>query len=498
MPTSLPRFAASALLCLAVAGCAAVGPDFRPAVPAAPADWSAWHGGSAALLELPKSSAGPGAAPVFDDPVLRALLHRALAASPDLQSAALHFAQSRMQERIVAAQGGPQLNASAAAARQRQSENGAGTRLIDAIAPANREHLVGVLSEPFDLYQAGFDASWELDMWGRVGRSLEAAGAGTEAAAATLRQVQLSVANELARRYLELRGVQRQLRLAQAELSVGEETLELARVRADSGLGNDIELSLRQAQLAELRARLPVLQEQEAQAINQITLLAGARPGEMQAELAASGDAGIDDAALPDLALGIPSEVAARRPDIQAAQARLHAATAAIGIATADLYPRISLGARIGVESLSGDRFGDWESRLWSVGPSLSLPLFDQGRRRATVQLRGLEQQEAAVAWQQTVLGAWHEIDSALSTYGAARQRQRQLADKVRSNQAGVALAHVKYANGLTDMQPELEARRSLLQAERDQAQGATALGIALVSIYKSIGAGPVAEHQNK
>ena len=484
-----PQKLGLALLSVTLAGCAAVGPDFQPPPVALPPDWSAWHGG--ALPDPALRGQTGNAAALFDEPLLGALQARALAANQDLQTAALRFAQSRAQRRAAAAQGGPQLNANAAVARQRQSESGAATRLIDVIAPANRDALVAALSDPFNVYQAAFDASWELDLWGRVRRSIEAADAGVAAAAASLRLVQLSVASEVARNYVELRATQRQMRLAQADLAVAAESLELQRARSDGGLDNDLGLARQQSQVAELRSRLPALLEQEAQAQNQLTLLTGAPPGALQGELAGHGDPD-DAAALPDLALGMPSDAVARRPDIRAALARLHAATAGIGIATAELYPRFTLGASVGLESVSASQFGNWGSRAWSVGPSLSLPLFEQGRRRATVELRELEQQEAAVAFQQTVLKAWHEIDSALTGYTAERQRLQQLAAKENSSRAAWTLAQMRYAGGLTDLVPVLEARRALLQAQRDYAQSSSALAIRLISIYKALGIGLV------
>jgi NodT family efflux transporter outer membrane factor (OMF) lipoprotein len=486
----IPARPLAALFALALGGCTTVGPDFDPSTPAAPPDWSAWHGGAPELLAQRPAPGLPGA-PAFGDPVLRTLLARAGAANHDLQTAALRFAQSRAQARIAAAQGGLQLNASAGVARQRQSESGASTRLLDVIAPANRDQLVTALSEPFNLYQAGFDASWELDLWGRVRRSVEAADAGSAAAAAALDAVRLSVAAELARHYFTLRGVQRQAGLLRAELAAAEETLELASARAEGGIGTDIDLARQRGQVADLRARLPGLLAQEAEAANQVTLLAGERPGALRAELAARA-AEPEALGLPDLAPGLPSELAARRPDIRAAEARLHAATAGIGIARAELYPRITLGGRFGLESVAGGRFGDWGSRQWSIGPSLMLPLFDQGRRRAAVELRELEQQEAAVAYQRTVLKAWHEVDTALSAYSAAQQRQHGLDAKVVAGRAALALARANYAGGLSDLLPELDARRVLLQAQREQAQGETGLAIGLLTVYKTLGAAPL------
>jgi len=343
-----------------------------------------------------------------------------------------------------------------------------------------------VLSDPHDMFQAGFDASWELDFWGRVRRSIEAADADEAASRALLAQAQLSVQAELARHYFQLRSVQSQLRLARADIAAGAETRELVAARADGGLTTDLDVTRQDAQLADVRARLPQLLSQEAAEMNQITLLLGERPGALQGELASPPDA-VSAAALPDLSLGLPSDVALRRPDIRSAEAQLHAATASIGVAVADLYPRITIGASLGLNSVDASTFTDWGSRQWQIGPSLQLPIFDGGRRRATVTLRKLQAQQAAVAYQQTILKAWQEIDDALSAYTAERQRNAQLVLKERSSRDAFQLAGVRYQHGLTDFLVQLDAQRTLLQAQRDYAESSGRLAIALVSISKAL-----------
>ncbi|SDH49132.1 efflux transporter, outer membrane factor (OMF) lipoprotein, NodT family [Variovorax sp. OV700] len=477
-----------------------MGPDHRPTEAQTPADWSAWHGGSQTLLGTERTAAPTAAASgdwrAFHDPLLDRLQARALEANHDLQTAALRFAQSRVQRTVAAALQAPQLNASGSVNRQRQSETGAATRMIDALGSSvsNRDQLIRTLSEPYNLYQAGFDASWEIDLWGRVRRSIEAADADAGASAALLQQAQLSVQAEVARNYFELRGAQLELRLARADISAAAESLELVQARADGGLVTDLDPTRQRTQLAELRARIPMLLQQEAQAMNQITLLTGAQPGALNADLAQPSDGAgetfeaLRGPPLPDLALGLPSDVARRRPDIAAAEAQLHAATARIGVAAADLYPRVTLGAGFGYESAGSERFGEWGSRQWHIGPSISLPIFDNGRRRSTVTLRELQQQEAAVAFQQTVLKAWHEIDSALSAYTAERQRHAELVERERNSRDALTLAHARYANGLTDFGVELDARRALLQARRDRVQSTSRMAVGLVAVYKTLG----------
>ena len=477
----------------ALAGCTTVGPDFQRPLSQAPARMSDWHGGSPTLAAPEPGVGAPVTADrwsAFNDPALKHLQVLALQANQDLRTATLRFVQARVAETTVAAQHGLQVAARGAVARQRQSEVGASTRLIDALGQgnqSNREALIGALSAPFTLYQAGFDASWELDLWGRVRRSVESAQASTEGAGASLRQAQLSVTAELSRAYFQLRSVQRQWRLAQQELVATEEIESLLKAQFQGGL-MDESTSIRQAaQTADLRARLPALLELEARAMNRITLLCGLVPGALQSALTPM-EPGIDDPALPDLALGLPSEFARRRPDIAAAEARLHAATANIGVATAELYPQITLGASFGNESVGSARFGEWAGRQWSIGPSLSLPIFDHGRRKATVTLRELQQQEAAVAYQQTVLQAWHEVDEAITRYVAEGQRRAKLQEKVRRGAEALTLTKTRYAKGLTDAVPQLDAERSHLQAQRELAESTGLLSTGLVGVYKALG----------
>jgi NodT family efflux transporter outer membrane factor (OMF) lipoprotein len=482
-----------------LAGCASVGPDYKAPEPQAPSTWQAWRSGQPdgdPVVPIGTAPLSDQWWTLFDDATLNGLQDRAARASPDLRTAALRFAQSRMRRVTVAAQRGPTLDASAAATRQRQSEYSAGTRLADAVAPANREELVNVLSQPYTLYQGGFDASWELDLWGRVRRSIESADADVGNAAALLDEVRLTVASELARDYFELRLAQQQLDLTNQDVAAARDSLALLQARASGGLVDELDASRQRAQLADLESRVPSLRAQESALINQIGLLVDARPGELNQTLAATATAprGGLPGRLPDLSLGLPSQAALRRPDIRAAQAQLHAATADIGVAVADLYPRITLGATFGFESYEGGRFGEWSTRTWSVGPSLSLPIFDQGRRRATVVLRELAQQEAAVRYQQTVLKAWQEIDDALTGYDAERNRNARLTQKETASRDAYELARARYAGGLTDFLVQLDAERTWLQARRDLSDSDHQLFLRLIAIYKAVGGGDAEE----
>lgn len=487
-------FASAGLLIMSTAlvSCMSVQPDAqRPELPM-PESWNDAHGGSPTLLDEPsRRSNVPDSVPagftLFADPELNALQARALDNNADLRMALLRFAQSRVQRGMIAAGDQPTLLANAAASRQRQSETGSATRLLSALAPASQtQSLIDFISDPFALYQAGFDASWEPDLWGRVRHSLEAADAQVEESAAALAQVQLGLLSEVARGYFQLRGVQTQSRLLQQDIARADELLALLQTRTAAGLGTDAEVLGQKIVLSDLRSREPSLKEQEAQALNALSYLLGEMPGSLQALLAGQGDWTLGT--VPDFTLGLPSSVAASRPDIQISEARLRQATARLGVADADLYPRIVLGAGLGLESLESGAFAEWGSHQWSIGPRLSLPLFDQGRRRATVTLRELQEQEAAIEFQRVVLNAWREVDSALNRYSAQRQRAAAVQAKLLQEQEARALVLSHYSNGLVDYRQVLLADQRVAAIQRELAESDTLLALDLVSLFKALG----------
>jgi NodT family efflux transporter outer membrane factor (OMF) lipoprotein len=294
----------------------------------------------------------------------------------------------------------------------------------------------------------------------------------------------------VARRYLELTTVRRQLALLREDEAMLGDRLAILDARVRGGALDHLDLERQRGELAAVRAQAPPLLAQEAQAANGLTLLLGKRPGELAALLAAPRASTSQPASdgLPDLALGVPSEFAARRPDIRASEARLRRATAGIGIARADLYPSIRLGARGGAESYLGGEFADWSSRTWSIGPSLDLPLFDGGRRRRVVAIRELEQQQAAIDFQRTVLRAWQEIDDALSAFEAERRQGRELAARVASARDALDLANARYDGGTADFTTVIDTQRAWIGARRDLAASEGRLWIAWVVVNKALG----------
>jgi NodT family efflux transporter outer membrane factor (OMF) lipoprotein len=477
---------AAPLLVLCATACTTVGPDFQPPRTDAPARWQDWHGGDPALAQPSEPTPALLDWRQLEDPVLLSLMRRARQANLDVLTAAARLAQARAQRGQVQAQGGPRLDATAAATRQRLSERGTATRMADALPAASREALLDVLSAPHTVHQAGLDAAWELDFWGGVRRAVEAADARVEHAQALLAQAQLLVRSEVAREWATVRTTRRQRELLEAQVAAGEEVLALQQARVAGGLDNEMALATQREALARLRARGPQLLQQEAAAVNRLSMLLGERPGALQSELAAAPGTPpwpARAAAQP----GLPSTLALRRPDIQAAQQRLRAATANIGVAVADLYPRVMLTGSLGAEALSGDDLLSWGARQWRVGPSLSIPLFDGARRRATVTLRELQQQEAAVAFQQTVLAAWHEVDDALSAYNASQQHLAQAAARAAAASEREALAQHRSRGGLTAELPLLQARQARLDAQQQEADASGQAAAAWIVLSKAL-----------
>ena len=492
--TSIRSIVASSLFALALTGCT-VGPDFERPASTAPIDWTSWRSGDASLHQPVGSDAALPADwwRAFNDPVLDELVRRGFAASPDLQTAALHLAQARVQRGNIAAQNGPQVSASGQVSRQRQSEYGAGTRMLDVVSSsssgADRDALAELLAEPFTLYQGGLDASWEIDLWGKVRRSLEMADADIANQAALLDLARLSLASDVARNFFDLRTTQRKIALAREDIAALNERTDLLAARTNGGINDHFDLERQRIELQGIEAQLPALLAQEATLTNQIALLLGERPGALSELLMPVADAG--KPALPVLALGLPSEIALRRPDIRAAEARLHNATANIDVAKADLYPSIRLGGGFDLESYRSENLFDWASRAWSIGPSISLPLFDGGRRKRVVQLRELEQKEAAVAYQKTVLKAWQEIDDALNAYTAEQQQNDKLTARLESARAAFELASARYRGGIITWLDVIDSQRAMFQALRDLAESNGRLGTRFVALNKAIGNSP-------
>jgi NodT family efflux transporter outer membrane factor (OMF) lipoprotein len=411
---------------------------------------------------------------LFNDAVLTELQLRAQDDNLDLQIASERIEQSRAQLGIASSQLLPSVSADASYAREALSKHG-------------KLAALGAPTRPSDFWQLGFDASWEIDLWGRARRAREGAAAALEATAYDREAARVALSAEVARTYLQLRGTQAQLDIAQQNLTVAERTLSLAESRERHGVATRFETSSARAQLATIKATVPELLQRRNALMNALALLLGEKPRALDVQLR-------ETLPLPSLPtrvpVGVPSELAHRRPDILRAEAQLHAATAAIGVAKADFYPRIGLRARIGVEAFEIGDLDSWDSRFFSVGPTVYLPIFQGGRLTQRLALNEAGQKTAALAYRQTVLRAWHEVDNALDAWVAQQRQHAELLVSYEQNQQALHAAERGYREGAADYLSVLTAQRSLLASQTSLNASATNATLTLVNLYKSLGGG--------
>ena len=347
-------------------------------------------------------------------------------------------------------------------------------------------------------YDASLDASWELDFFGRVKRSIEALTADVETATANQRNVYVTVTAEVARTYLELRGTQYRLQVAKdnAENQLG--TYDMTRSITEGGMGTNLDIVRAQAQLESTRASIPVLETDIMSSIHRLSVLVGEQPRTLQSLLSTPKSL----PAIPALLnIGQPAELLRRRPDIQSAERSLAAATARIGVATADLFPRVSLTGSVGYVAKTLSGLGDSDYRTTSFGPFLSWPAFDLGRVRARIRAADATAVGALASYEKTVLTALEETENALVRFSNARQRQAHLQIAATASNEAIELAKARYSNGIDSFLNVLDAERQLLELQDQLAQSKTETGLALVALYKALGGGwenaVVVESQN-
>ena len=478
-----------ALVAASVAGCT-VGPNFRPPTPDLPAAWSASAATSSGQpSQVTAAPADAGAAAWwtgFNDPELNSLVARVAAANLDAKEALLRIAEARAQRDVAAADEWPAVNANASAQVNRLSESTPTGALFSKVGQF--PGLSGVsIPNPYDQYQVGFDASWEIDLFGRVRRSVEAARAETQASVEDSRAVLISTLGEVGRAYIDLRGAQAKRRVVEQNIATERDLLDLAGQRRRAGLSTEIDVARAAAEASSSAAQLPLLDRQITADINQLSKLMDLEPGALRGELDTPRATPADPPIVP---IGLPADLARRRPDIREAEARLHAATAQVGVAVADLYPRVTLNANGGLQAETVSLLSSWASRFLVAGPSVELPIFDAGRRRATVRLQSVRAGEAVLDYRRTVLGALHEVDDALAAYGADQLRQRALAETVARNQDAVDLARQRYASGVASFIDVLDAERNLEQDQLTLTESTTSVSIDLVVLYKALGGG--------
>jgi outer membrane protein, multidrug efflux system len=439
-----------------LAGCA-VGPDYQPPQTTMP---DGWIGSS-------DSAAPVGLATwwqIFRDPKLTALMNEALRTNLDIQLAAARVREARFSRGIIAGGLWPAVNASASYQRTRQGSAG-----------------------EQNLFQTGLDALWEADIFGGIRRNVESAEANILAAQEGLHDVQVSLAAEVALNYVQLRGFQQQIAIARDNLEAQRHTADITRQRFNAGFVSGLDVANANAQVAATESTIPVLQTSARQSIYALSVLLARPPADLLNELAESRPQPVTP---PEVPVGLPSELLRRRPDIRQAEAKLHAATAQIGVAVADFFPTFSLTGSLNwradkLSSLSG---GD--ARSWAFGPSVNWPIFQGGSIAANVRLQEALRDQAYITYRKTVLAALQDVENALIAYAKEWEHNKSLNDAVTANRKAVRISTQLYTEGQTDFLNVLQSQRALYLSQTAYVQSDTSLNQDLIALYKALGGG--------
>ncbi len=455
------------LVLILMSGCAAVGPEFQAPKLSGPDTWHTKMAGGLAVSETTPDDQGAWWQ-VFQDPLLTRLIENAAAGNLDLQNAVVRIQEARALYGISQAGDYPVLDSTGLIQRRQTSE----------------ETGTGRTS---GFYHAGFDAAWELDLFGGVQRSQEAALAEMETRQEAMAGVLVSLQAEVALNYLELRTFQERLVAARGNLEVQKETYEINLSRFNAGLIGELPVHQSQYILEQTRSQIPLLQDGLGRTANRLAVLVGKPPGALHEDLA-------ETRPIPriplEVAMGIPAGTLRQRPDIRRAERALARETALVGVAMADLYPRFHLTGTFGLEALSAGNFFNSSSRFWGIGPRVSWRLFDGGRIRQAVAAQSARQEQAMIDYQAALLTAREEIENAILAFAKEQLRRDSLVKATAAARNADRIARDQYQAGLVDFSNVLDAQRSLLSFEDQLAQSRGAVSANLVRLYKAMGGG--------
>jgi|SRR5579884_51991 len=463
----------------------------------------------------------------FNDAELDRLIVAALHQNYDLQVAAERIREARCQRSIIAADLFPNIDANGGYLRARGSKNvqlklgsggsggdppadppgdppaqggggsgvssggGAGASsqaganpFANTLTPFGLGGLPGVSSS---LYQIGFDSTWELDVFGGNRRRLQAAAADLSAAVESLHDVTVSLMAEVAMDYLQLRGTQQRLAIARKNLAAEKETLELTESRASSGLTSQADVTRAAAQVAITSATIPPLETSARRSVHALSTLLSREPTALAKELSVEQPLPVVP---PDVPVGLPSELLKRRPDIRRAEREIAAATARVGSAKADLFPKFALTGSAGLDSTSPGNLFNWESRYFLISPTVTWRIFDAGRIVSNIALQKANERESVVQYRNTILTALREVEDALVAYAQEQEHRESLKRAVAQTEDSLHLVQQQYEHGLTTFLDVLDAQRNVLTLEDQLAQSNQAVTTDLVALYKALGGG--------
>jgi NodT family efflux transporter outer membrane factor (OMF) lipoprotein len=494
-PAKLAALAAA----LITAGCT-LGPEYHRPDLAVPPGWStaaadaARQSASSRPLDTPASVDAWWT--VFRDPILDKLIETAAIQNLDVQQATLRIAEARAERDVTAAGLFPKVNGSGIAGRARMSQNGISQALSGGQAGAASGAAAagggaaGASQQPppstFNLFQAGFDATWELDLFGKVRRGIQAADADIRGAEAARNDSLLSLNAEIARTYFSLRAAQVQYDIALQDIATQEHLARLVESRRRSGLAASSDVAAQQVQVAAAHAGVPPTEQAIAQSLNRLALLLAQPPG------AVTGVVGHSPLpALPsEVPIGLPGDLLRRRPDVREREASLQAATARIGVAKAQLFPSVTLGMTAGLQSTTTAKLLDWSSRFAIGGADLSVPIFSGGKLRAQVRVADLQAQEAVLAYREAVLAAFHDADNALLGFAADQRRELDVRRQFEGAERTRDLTLARYRSGLAAFIDVLNAEHQAHQAAIELADASMASSTGLVALFKALGGG--------
>ena len=463
---------------LLAAGCT-VGPNFKPPEADFP---PAWTGVSAPAPEVTSAAVSEPVTLVewwrsYEDDTLTSLIDRAVRSNLDLREAEARIRQARAARGVGAADLWPTVDSSASYTRSRGS--------------GGNDGFAGGGGSTQDLFQLGLDASWELDFFGGTRRNVEALDADTKAAVEDRRDVLVTLTADVGLNYINLRGLQQQIAIARRNLEAQRRTAQITRRRFEAGFVSALDVANAEAQAATTASQIPVLESSAREAIYILSVLLGEQPAALVEEL--QGTEPIPPVP-PTVPVGLPSDLLRRRPDIRRAEAQVHAATARIGVATADLFPRFSLTGSFGFSSSDLTSLVNWSSRTWSVGPSVQWPIFDAGRIRWNIEVQNALQEQVLIAYQRTILTALRDVETALVAYAKEQEHRLLLEEAVANNRKAVKLSMDLYTAGQTDFLNVLTAQGSLFSSEDALVQSTRTLSTDLVALYRALGGGWEAE----
>jgi NodT family efflux transporter outer membrane factor (OMF) lipoprotein len=490
------RRAAPALLLGVIGTSCTVGPNYRRPAMELPAGWVGAARTPEGVPTTQASQTVQAAADVarwwmaLDDPVLDSLVERAIESNLDLRRAAARVRQARGS--VGVSQAGLFPN-SGLGGRYSHSVTGPGDDQREGTTVTLPDGTPittgggGGNETRRDLWRAGLDAAWELDVFGGIRRDVEAARADERFAVEDWRDVLVTLVSEVALNYADLRQFQRQIDIAVKNLDAQVHTADVTRQKFEGGEVSRLDVVNAEAQVAGTRSQLPSLRTAERQAIYNLSVLLGREPGALLEELSHGGPIPGVPREVP---IGLPSDLLRRRPDVRRAEAAAHAATARVGVAVADLFPRFSLTGSLGLQGQQLNSLGDARNYFWSLGPSVSWPLFDAGRIRSNINVRTAAQEESLLTYRSTILIALQDVENALVAFTNEQERRQSLIESVQKNRTAVDLSLKLYSQGTEEFLNVLNAQRSLLVAEGALADSDRTVVANLIALYKALGGG--------